>query len=254
MLARVGQEVAGVNVVFVHGALVFDGAWWWHRMVEPLAALGLGSRAVELPSCVSPSAASEKNAKDMYDDADAVRAALDEEDGPVVLVGHSYGGMVITDAVAGYENVRHLVYLTSVMPDQDETMVSLGGSREPGPWMDPRPEEGTMGIKAELMPDAFMQDCDEAAVAGALERLTRQPLAVFGQSPRAVAWREKPSTYLVCAEDRATPPEVQRQHAGRAGSVVELPTGHHPMLSRPEILVRVLAEAAASDGKSEYDG
>ena len=186
---------------------------------------------------------------DMYADADAVRAALDEEDEPIVLVGHSYSGMVITDSAAGHQNVEHLVYMTSVMPEHDETMASLGGSGEPGPWMDPRPEDGTMGIKAELMPDAFMQDCDEGAVTGALKRLTRQPLAAFGQTPRAVAWREKPSTYVVCAEDRATPPEVQREYARRAGRVVELPTGHHPMLSRPELLARVLAEAAtASDG------
>ncbi|CAA9448667.1 hypothetical protein AVDCRST_MAG82-3590 [uncultured Rubrobacteraceae bacterium] len=237
-----------MKVLFVHGALVFDGAWWWHRMVEPLADLGLGSRAVELPSCVAPPGASGGEVGDMYADADAVRAALDEEDGPVVLVGHSYGGMVITDAAAGYGNVEHLVYVTSVMPELDETMASLGGSGEPGPWMDPRPEEGTMGIKAELTPDAFMQDCDEAAVAGALERLTRQPLSVFGQTPRAVAWREKPSTYVVCAEDLATPPEAQREYAGRAGKVVEIPTGHHPMLSRPALLTRVLAEAATPDG------
>ena len=197
-----------MKVIFVHGALVFDGPWWWHRMVEPLAALGLGSRAVELPSCVASPSASGGTVGDMYADADAVRAALEEEDEPVVLVGHSYGGMVITDAAAGHENVEHLVYLTSVMPEHDETLASLGGSREPGPWMDPRLEEGTMGIKAELMPDAFMQDCDEETVAGALERLTRQPLAVFGQGPRAVAWREKPSTYVVCAEDRATPPDA----------------------------------------------
>ena len=236
-----------MKVVFVHGALVFDGAWWWSRMVEPLAALGLGSRAVELPSCVAPPGASGGIVGDMYADADAVRAALEEEDEPVVLVGHSYSGMVITDAAAGHENVEHLVYVTSVMPELGETMADLGG--EPGPWMDPRPEDGTMGIRAELTPGAFLQDCDGEAVAGALERLTRQPLAVFGQTPRAVAWREKPSTYVVCAEDRATPPEVQREYARRAGRVVELPTGHHPMLSRPELLARVLAEAAtASDG------
>jgi len=231
-----------MKVVFVHGALVFDGAWWWHRMVEPLSALGLGSRAVELPSC----GASLGEPGDMYADADAVRAALDEEDGPVVLVGHSYGGMGITDAAAGRENVEHLVYVTSVMPEMGESLASFGAGREPGPWMDPRPEDGTMGIKAEFVPEAFMQDCDEAAVAGALERLTRQPLAVFGQAPRAVAWREKPSTYVVCAEDRATPPEAQREFAKRADRVVELPTGHHPMLSHPELLARVLAEAAAT--------
>ena len=182
----------------------------------------------------------------MYADADAVRAVLDEEDEPVVLVGHSYGGMVITDAASGHENAKHLVYVTSVMPERGESLASLGGSREPGPWMDPRREDGTMGIKAELTPEAFMQDCDEEAVAGALERLTRQSLAVFVQAPRGVAWREKPSTYVVCAEDRATPPEAQREYAKRAGSVVELPTGHHPMLSRPELLARVLAKVAAT--------
>ena len=234
-----------MRVVFVHGALVFDGAWWWHRMVDPLAALGMATRAVELPSCVPASGASGEAMGDMYADADAVRAALGEEDEPVVLVGHSYGGMIITDAAAGQENVRHLVYVTSVMPERDETMASFGGS-ELGPWMDPREEDGTMGIKAELAPEAFMQDCDEAAVAGALKRLTRQSLVVFAQTPRGVAWREKPSTYVVCAEDRATPPEAQRGYASRADRVVELPTGHHPMLSRPDLLARVLAEAAAA--------
>jgi pimeloyl-ACP methyl ester carboxylesterase len=241
-------EVAGMKVVFVHGALVFDGAWWWHRMVEPLAALGLGSRAVELPSCVDPPGASGEAPADMYADADAVRAALDEEDGPLVLVGHSYGGMLITDAAAGRENVEHLVHVTSVMPERGETLSGLGSGREPGPWMDPDPEGGTMGVKAGLLPDAFMQDCDEEAVAGALERLTRQPLAVFGQAPRAVAWRGKPSTYVVCAEDRATPPEAQRAFARRADRVVELPTGHHPMLSRPGLLAQTISEAATAPG------
>jgi pimeloyl-ACP methyl ester carboxylesterase len=135
--------------------------------------------------------------------------------------------------------------VTSVIPERDETLASLGGGREPGPWLDPRPEDGTMGVKAELLPGAFMQDCDEEAVAGALERLTRQPLAAFGQSPRGVAWREKPSTYVVCAKDRATPPEAQREYARRADRAVELPTDHHPMLSRPDLLAGVIAEAAA---------
>ena len=234
-----------MKVVFVHGALVFDGAWWWHRMVEPLAALGMATRAVELPSCVAPPLPPVEALGDMHADADAVRAALDEEDEAVVLVGHSYGGMVMTDAAAGQENVKHLVYVTSVMPERGETMASFGGS-ELGPWMDPREEDGTMGVKAELAPEAFMQDCDEEAVAGALRRLTRQPLTVFGQAPRSVAWHQKPSTYVVCAEDRATPPEAQRGYARRADRVVELPTGHHPMLSRPELLARVLAEAAAT--------
>ena len=211
-------------------------------MVEPLAAFGLGTRAVELPTCVAPLLPPIADMGDMYSDADAVRAAPDEEDEPVILVGHSYGGMVITDAASGQENVKHLVYVTSVMPERGETLASFGGSGL-GPWMDPREEDGTMSIKAELAPAAFMQDCDEETVTEALKRLTRQPLAAFEQAPRSVAWQEKPSTYVVCTEDRATPPDAQRGYARRADRVVELPTGHHPMLSRPELLARVIALA-----------
>src|SRR5215216_4437289 len=116
-----------MKVFFVHGALVCDGAWWWHRMVEPLAALGMATRAVELPSCVSAPGASGEAMGDMYADADAVRAALSEEDDSVVLVGHSYGGMVITDAASGQENVKHLVYVTSVMPERGESWRASGG-------------------------------------------------------------------------------------------------------------------------------
>ena len=101
-----------------------------------------------------------------------------------------------------------------------------------------------MSVKAELAPATFMQDCDEATIAGALERLISRYLWPSGK-PLA-AWREKPSTFVVCAEDRATPPEAQREYAKRARSVVELTTGHHPMLSRPELLARVLAEAAST--------
>ena len=81
-------------------ALVFDGAWWWHRMVEPLSALGLASVAVALPSCVATPVAG-REPRDMYADADAVKALLEREDGPLMLVGHSYGGIVITDAASG---------------------------------------------------------------------------------------------------------------------------------------------------------
>jgi pimeloyl-ACP methyl ester carboxylesterase len=96
-----------MEIVFVHGALVFDGAWWWHRMIEPLSALGLSSRAVELPSCVAPPGASGGPVGDMYADADAVRAALEEKDEPVVLVGHSYGGMGMN---------RYIVHLFETIP------------------------------------------------------------------------------------------------------------------------------------------
>ena len=81
-----------MKVIFVHGALVFDGTWWWSRMVKLLAALSLGSRAVKLPSCGVSPVASVEALGDMYTDADAAHAMLDEEEKPIVLCAHSYGG------------------------------------------------------------------------------------------------------------------------------------------------------------------
>ncbi len=182
----------------------------WHRVIEPLVTLGLRTRLVELPSCGAPPVPSVETLVAMH--ANAVRAVLDEEDEPVVLVGHSYGGVVITDAAVGQENVKHLVCVTSVMPERGETLVSFGES-EFSPWTDPRDADGTMGVKAEPAPAVFMKDCDEEAVAGALERLIRQPGGLRASS----TW---------------------------GAATGEAPTGHHPILSRPELLARVLAEAA----------
>jgi pimeloyl-ACP methyl ester carboxylesterase len=83
-----------VKVLFVHGALVHDGQWWWHRMVEPLAQRGLTTEAVVLPSCE----ATFGERKDMYADVAAVTEAVAAADKPIVLCGHSYGGAVITEA------------------------------------------------------------------------------------------------------------------------------------------------------------
>ena len=121
--------------------------------------------------------------------------------------------MVITDAASGQENVKHLVYVTSVMPERGETLASFGGS-ELGPWMDPREEDGTMGIKAELAPAAFMQDCDEETVTEALKRLTANPwrpscralaLSHGGRSPRPMS----------CAPRTGRP--LQRRNASTRG-------------------------------------
>src|SRR4051794_39330884 len=106
-----------MRIVFVHGACAQDADWWWNRMVEPLAALGLESRSVELPSCGERAGAA--YGADLYADADAVRSVLDQEPGhPALLCGHSYGGMVITDAAAGRDDVSHLLYITAVVPDR----------------------------------------------------------------------------------------------------------------------------------------
>jgi pimeloyl-ACP methyl ester carboxylesterase len=215
-------------------------------MVEPLAALGLRSRAVELPSCSERAGA--PSGADLHADADAVRAVLDDEPGePALLLGHSYGGMVITDAAAGRDDVRHLLYLTAVVPDSGESLASLAGP-EPSPWVVPR-DDGTLVPNAAAdLRDAFLHDCDEESTEGAFQRLGPQSQVAFAQSPRGIAWRRTPSTYVVCTEDRATPPARQREFARRTSTVIDLPTGHHPFLSHPGLLAGVIGEITGGAG------
>ncbi|MEV5296324.1 alpha/beta fold hydrolase [Amycolatopsis methanolica] len=106
-----------MRVVFVHGALVGDAAWWWSRMTPLLPE----SVAVELPS--------RGGGGDLYADVAAVRAALD--DGPAVLCGHSYGGVVMTEAAADHRAARHLVYVGSYLPDVGESLADVTGGVAP---------------------------------------------------------------------------------------------------------------------------
>jgi pimeloyl-ACP methyl ester carboxylesterase len=156
------------------------------------------------------------------------------------VIAHSYGGVVATEA-AVEGDVRHLIYLDSFLPDVGESLAAFSGP-EPAPYLD-FAEDGTFGVRSEMAQELFLQDCDQAAVEGAFARLTRQSASVVAEPVRRAAWHDRPSTYLVCADDRATPPDVQRAQAGRAGRVIELPTGHHPMLSRPDLLAEVVRQS-----------
>jgi pimeloyl-ACP methyl ester carboxylesterase len=229
------------TLIFVHGACVRDGAWWWGRMAGPLAVHGIETVAVPLPSCGEVG----ERLGDLHDDADACRRAIAGVDGPVALLGHSYGGMVITEAGVD-DRVARLLYLTSVMPDTGESQAEMTGS-EPAPWIDPG-DDGTIGVHPGLIRERFLQDCDEEATEGALSRLTRQSAVPFGQAPREIGWRRRPATYIVCTEDLATPADVQRRRVRGGARVVEFEAGHHPFLSRPEALARTLAaELGRSD-------
>jgi pimeloyl-ACP methyl ester carboxylesterase len=214
------------TLVFVHGACVRDAEWWWGRMTEPLAQLGVPTVAVALPSCGESGDA----LGDLHDDVRACREVIAKVEGPVVLCGHSYGGVIITEAGAD-ERVSQLLYVTSVMPDAGESQAELTGS-EPAPWLRPS-EDGTLGVDPDMVREFFLQDCDEGTIEQAISRLTRQSLAPFTQAPRQIAWKQKPSTYFVCTEDLATPPEVQRQRIKGETRRVEFAAGHHPFLSRP---------------------
>lgn len=227
------------TIVFVHGACVGDAAWWWSRMQGPLAARGFSTVAVELPSCGE----GVEIRGDMYADADATLRVIESAQEPVVLVANSYGGMVITDAGA-HQAVQHLVYITSVMPDESEPMSSFAGPT-PAPWLD-LSEDGTVGLHLKPIRELFLQDCDEETIEEALARAARQSLQAFAQPPRAAAWRNRPSTYVVCANDLSTSVERQRAHAARASNTIELSTGHHPFLSQPESLADAITAALSA--------
>ena len=116
------------TLVFVHGACVRDADWWWSRMVEPLAKRGIGTVAVALPSCGETGDA----LGDLADDVQACREVIRAVDGPVVLCGHSYGGVVITEAGAE-ERVIQLLYVTSLMPDAGQSQAQMIGTEPAAP-------------------------------------------------------------------------------------------------------------------------
>jgi pimeloyl-ACP methyl ester carboxylesterase len=217
-----------MRVVFVHGACVRDGSWWWHRTAELLAERGVASEAPLLPSCGETG----EQGSGLAEDVASVRQVLTASDEPAVVVAHSYGGIVTAEAAAGVEAVRHLLLVSSYLPEVGQSLSSFGGE-EPAPFLDIDPEGGTFTVRPEALAETFLQDCDPEIQREAMDRTARQSLAVLEQPVRSAAWQHVPSTYLVCAQDRGTPAERQREFADRAAAVVELDAGHHPFLSRP---------------------
>ncbi|GGG24458.1 alpha/beta hydrolase [Rhodococcoides trifolii] len=231
------------GIVFVHGALVRDGAWWWGPVSELLqASSGLSSRSVQLPSCAE--GASHDAGAGLAEDAAALRRSLDEADDDLIVVGHSYGGTVMAEG-ADHPNVRHLVYISSYLPSVGQAQGELLSSeRDP---VAVRPSSAGMlevdGYDQESFGARFLQDVDDPAVrANAWSRVTEQSVAAFTTPTTRAAWQGRESTYFVCAEDRSTSAGLQRRHAARATRSIELPTGHHPFLSRPDLVANHLRE------------
>ena len=216
----------------MHGALVRDGEWWWGpsaRLLEERT--GIRSRALALPSC------GEGGPGRLVEDAAALRAVLDGVDSAIV-VGHSYGGTVIAEA-GRHPAVAHLLYISSYLPDIGQAQAAIVGE-EPDPVSIGDNGDGTLalaGYDEASFAARFLQDADAATQREAWDRVTAQAASAFVTPTSAAGWQGVDSTYLVCAEDRSTSVGLQRRHASRATRSVELPTGHHPFLSRPDLVV-----------------
>jgi pimeloyl-ACP methyl ester carboxylesterase/GNAT superfamily N-acetyltransferase len=191
---------------------------------------------------------------DLYSDVACVRETLDQFNGDVVLVGHSYGGAVITQAGL-HPAVQHLVYVAAFALDEGESCVSAATAEVEAAQISHhgRPNLGAGSIMSSgdmitLDParaaECLYNDCDVDTVAWALARLGPQPLITLQGTPKLAAWRTKPSTYVVCANDMAVHPDLQRIMARRCGSVIEWPTDHSPFLCRPDLVAELLVDLA----------
>ena len=193
---------------------------------------------LELPSAGSAVPAG------LAQDAGHLSAVLSRIAGPVVLCGHSYGGMVISAADTGRADVRHLVYLCAYMVEAGESVESSlrnAGERRPGHWIRRLPD-GSTRVDAGRAAALFYDDCSEPIRNRALAQLRPHWGQCLAEPAGPPAWRRHPSTYVVCAADQALAPRIQREVYGvRARQVVTLASGHSPFLSRPQQLAQTLA-------------
>ncbi len=235
------------TVVLVHGA--WHGAWCFDRVLPLLEKAGVPAVAVDLPG----HGRDPGPLTDLHGDADRVREVLDGIDGDVVLLGHSYGGAVITEAGV-HPSVRHLVYLCAMVPDADESAGSAAMDSSAGLSQEGRPTftgvttdnpDGTVNLTADGAARFLYNDCDPDTVTWAVSELTRQPMGNLFQSPAGVAWRERSSTYVVCTDDMIVHPGLQELLARRCTETVVWPTSHSPFLSHPELVGDLLVGLAA---------
>ena len=238
-------------VVLVHGA--WHGAWCWERVIPGLVDHGVRTVALDLPG----HGADPGPLADLHGDVARVRQMLDGLDEPALLVGHSYGGAVITEA-GDHPMVDHLVFIAAFALDAGESCMSaaINESEVAGISWEGRPNLGdgfvpgtdeTVTLDPTIAAQCLFNDCDNDTVAWAIPRLGPHPLGNLQQEPTAVSWRRKPSTYVVCAEDLAVPPELQRVMARRCASTVEWQTGHSPFLSRPDLVEGLVTEFAGEN-------
>ncbi len=227
-------------VVLVHG--LWHGGWAWDGVRAGLNGAGIASTAVELPLT------------SLSDDVAATVAVLDGLDRPAVLVGHSYGGAVVT-AAGGRPGVAHLLYLAAfqlaegesvgrALPELDIPPTRLGDALR---FSD---DGEQVSLDPALAVELMYADAPAEEAAAAVARLRPVGRAVFRGVPDMIGWRGVPSTYVVCADDRAVHPDLERAMADRATFHLEWPSGHSPAMTHPDAVSDLIA-ALATRGRPD---
>ncbi|HEY2080968.1 MAG TPA: alpha/beta hydrolase [Streptosporangiaceae bacterium] len=220
------------NVVLVHGGFV-DGSGW-QGVHDLLVKDGYHVAVAQNPTLA------------LDDDAAVTRRLIDEQDGPVVLVGHSYGGAVITEAGL-HEKVAALVYITAFAPDKGESVNTLiAGFPADGPQPPIlAPKDGFLFLDREKFHDAFAGDLSREQAQFMADSQVPWGVDALGGAITEAAWRIKPSWYLVATSDRMIPPPAQRSMSERAGSTVAEHAGSHAIyVSQPSVVASLIAQAA----------
>ena len=224
------------TIVFVHG-LWADGSSWG-KVINPLVDKGYKVLSVQNPTT------------SLEDDVAATQKVIDRADGDVILVGHSWGGSVITEAGAD-PRVKALVYIAAFAPDKGETAASLGESV--APTILPgfvQNANGYLTLSKEGVAKAFAGDLSpkEQDLVYAVQPPASQK--VFGDAGVNAAWKTKPSWYVVASEDKAINPELEKRMAKRANAkTTTLKSSHVAMLSKPKEVLAVIMDAAKSVSK-----
>jgi pimeloyl-ACP methyl ester carboxylesterase len=220
------------SVVLVHGGFV-DGAGW-EGVYRILKQDGFDVRIVQNPTLT------------LAGDVDATRQVIAQADGPVVLVGHSYGGVVITEA-GNDPKVSKLVYITAFAPDEGESVASLIKDPPPGAPVPPilPPQDGFLFLDNAKFAASFAADVEPDKAQFMADSQVPWGVDALGGAVSQPAWRTKPSWYLVATDDRMIPPAAQRLMAQRAGAKVAEHAGSHAIyVSQPDAAAQFIKDAA----------
>jgi len=220
------------NVVLVHGGFV-DGSGW-EGVYKALKKEGYNVTIVQNPT------------NSLADDVAVTKRTLAAQDGPVILVGHSYGGVVITEA-GNDPKVAGLVYVAAFAPDKGESVSALIKDPPPGAPVPPilPPRDGYLFLDKAKFSAAFAADVSKEAAAFMADSQVPWGVEALGGTISEPAWKKKPSWYLVSTEDKMIPPDAQRAMSKRAGSkVVEVKGSHAVYVSQPQAVASIIQKAA----------